>query len=272
MATCKQCNSECNIKKSGEKAKNPGKEFYSCPSGCKGWIGWVDEAPKTNAVKKPYSSTNTQPSTTTTTSNGASVKCNACSADCIQRESNTDKNRGKKFWACTKGCKVWNGWIDEPTKPAQSKTPVTTSASTVVPATTVNAPKIAIKYILNDDESPEKPMKPAAAPPTVSTKRKAPSINSDEDDDYHQKPPVTKKTNVTNNNVVTAVTKKPMISYYCIKCDKTIDIDHEIDNNIKRYSKSLRTPVEMLRLNLKSELLETITNGDYTCESCLGNE
>lgn len=58
--------------------------------------------------------------------------------------------------------------------------------------------------------------------------------------------------------------------YKCCKCKKTLDIEHEMQNNISRYSsmRQLGPLVETIKL----ELMEAIEKKEYTCEKCLFNE
>jgi hypothetical protein len=204
---CKNCSQECTIK-SSKSEKNPGRDYYACPSGCKGaWNGWVDDDSAASAAPQQQVSS-------------SNPKCKSCKAPCIERQSNTDKNRGRKFWACQKQCKIWNGWLSD--TPAASTSTDTSSKSAPVPTT-----------------KPATTKRVAESAPTTSTK---PMI------------------------------KLPKIAHYCQDCDKILDIDHEIDNNVSRYSGTLKYPREILRLHLKSELQEVITSGEYTCEACLGNE
>jgi len=268
MATCKKCNVDCIIKVS-RSAVNPGREFYCCPNECKGWIGWAGalpalapaqasaqasaQAPVQASVQVPAQAPappkpNTNSKVFVPTSD---VKCKGCGAECTQRTSNTPKNRGKMFWGCKKGCKVWNGWIDD----------ITSQTAPMVPQA---LPENHVKDSNGDSNGVRKTQADAShataamASRPISVKRKAPSILDDDD---------AADTEAFNP-------KKAMISYYCLKCDKVLDINHEIKNNIKRLTglKGKKTPIEVLRINLRNELLETITNEDYTCEKCLGNE
>jgi hypothetical protein len=229
--SCKNCGQDCDIKNS-KSDKNPGREYYACPSGCKGtWNGWVDDDAVSASSSAPKKQSGPVPDT--------NPKCKSCKAPCIERSSNTDKNRGKKFWACQKQCKIWNGWVsDNNVVAVASMTPKLTTPST----STSNGTSTS-SVSLNNTTRTTVPVPP--------TKKR--SLDTE---------PVPPKTDI----------KLPKISHYCQECDKILDLDHEVDNNVKRYSGHLNYPQEMLRLHLKSELQEAITSGEYTCESCLGNE
>src|SRR5690349_22506609 len=45
------------------------------------------------------------------------VRCKGCQGECIARESKTERNPGRLFWACKdgwkSGCKAWNGWLSD---------------------------------------------------------------------------------------------------------------------------------------------------------------
>jgi hypothetical protein len=208
---CKNCGEVCDIK-SSKSEKNLGKEYYACPSQCKNvWNGWVE-----GSVSHVGASSKSEPVKVST-----EVKC-TCGAYCVERTSFTPKNKGKKFWACPSGCKVWNGWV--------SDLPVPKKPSTV----------------------------PAVQKPSAENNSVTSSATI--------KRPAEKE--VTSGSEF----KVPKISYHCDKCDKILDIEHELDNNISRYSGALNYPKEMLKLHLRSELQEAITNEEYTCEKCLGNE
>jgi len=258
MATCKKCNAECDTKISKSPA-NPGREFYVCPSGCKGWIGWADSADETVA-------TVTAPPKATPMVSSEKVKCNSCQADCTQRTSNTAKNRGKMFWGCPKGCKAWNGWVNDATPSGAACSAAGTAApagnGSNVPTRVAAAPKPQSneppKFVMMDDDEPvfNAPSKPpkSSAPKPQTTKRKAPSINDSDED--------------LNNGSQ----KKNLISYYCAKCDKVLDLEHEIQNNLSRLKNASTAIIQAHRLKLKSELQESFSSGDYICERCLGNE
>jgi hypothetical protein len=207
---CKNCDELCDVK-SSKSEKNPGKEYYACPSRCKGvWNGWVEDGGTTSSsTVKPVARVSSD------------IKC-TCGAYCIERTSFTPKNKGKKFWACPSGCKVWNGWITDvvPKTGGTPKKPTSTTSTT----TGMQGVKRSVE---------------TAAPPPIVEQPKF---------------------------------KIPKISHHCEECDKIIDIDHELDNNVARYAGSLKYSAERLKLHLRSELQEAITSGEYTCEQCLGNE
>lgn len=207
MPNCKECGDECEIRAS-KSDKNPGKQYWSCPNRCKGWIGWIEDS----AVKK-----------------GSGVKCKECTTECVEKQSFTEKNKGKRFWSCPKRCKVWNGWIED--------APPGAPDNNVAGASNTSS---------NNSN--------AASGGVV--KRKAPSNG-----------PTIKEPSGE------ALPKKFLVAYYCVKCDEEIDVDHEIESNLKRFQSSstankVMNPV--VSASVSDELRESIASGDYTCEACLG--
>jgi hypothetical protein len=57
----------------------------------------------------------------------------------------------------------------------------------------------------------------------------------------------------------------------CARCSKALDMSHEVDNHIRRYSETMPYAVA-LRGELGRELIEAAASGKYTCEKCLRNE
>lgn len=89
MPNCKDCDGQLEVRAS-KSAKNPGRQYWSCPSRCKVWNGWIDD----DIATKP-----------------SGIFCKDCKTECVAKESRTEKNKGKSFWSCPKRCKVWNGWV-----------------------------------------------------------------------------------------------------------------------------------------------------------------
>ncbi len=56
-------------------------------------------------------------------------------------------------------------------------------------------------------------------------------------------------------------------AYLCERCIKTLDVQHEIDNHVKR----LGPLAAGLRGEISKELKEDMKAGTYTCESCIKN-
>ena len=50
MIKCPNCNSKVSVKKS-KTIKNPNRDFYSCSSPAKCWIGWVDDMQLNNGYE-----------------------------------------------------------------------------------------------------------------------------------------------------------------------------------------------------------------------------
>ena len=58
-------------------------------------------------------------------------------------------------------------------------------------------------------------------------------------------------------------------SWKCERCKKTLDIEHELQNNINRLGVAKYGP--MMVEQCRNELMQEIKK-KYTCESCLRNE
>ena len=212
MPNCKDCRGDLEIRASNS-AKNPGKQYWSCPNRCKCWNGWIED----DMVKESQ-----EPS---------GIFCKECKTECLAKESRTEKNKGKKFWSCPKRCKVWNGWIESVNGGGQSNTSNTSNRSNMS----------------NMDNTVK----------TAPIKRKEPGAGPSKVEPTGQPLP-----------------KKFMFSHYCVGCDKELDFDHEIQTHLKRYRNGISTKFmnPTVELSVATELRESLTSGDYTCEECLGNE
>ena len=206
--------------------------------------------------------------------------CKECSAECTVRESSQKaKNPGKEYWACPNRCKCWNGWVEDDRVVDSDDSGETGSGifckscqTECVARESKTAKNFGKKFwscpkrckVWNgwieavetvDSSKPTKPAKPAKP---AQNKRKAPDSTGPTKTDTSSK----------------SLPKKPMFSHYCVRCDKELDFDHEIQNNLKRY-KSGTTAKYMnpvMQLSVANELRDAMTSGDYTCEACLGNE
>jgi len=83
---------------------NKGKEFYSCASGCQGWIGWVEDLQPQKVSPQPL-----VPLALVRKKSELSKRCIACGGGCVEAL----KGRGKPYWNCPNKCQTWNGWIVE---------------------------------------------------------------------------------------------------------------------------------------------------------------
>jgi hypothetical protein len=59
--------------------------------------------------------------------------------------------------------------------------------------------------------------------------------------------------------------------YRCAKCDKVLDLGHEVSNHIRRFSETMPYAAAM-RGEFMREINEAAASGEYTCEKCLHNE
>ena len=111
--------------------------------------------------------------------------CPDCQTGAVERTAKTEKNAGRKFWSCPKGCKTWIGWVGD------------------------NRPAKASKK--EGDEG----------------------------------------------------------GYTCERCGRRLTVAAEVTLNMKR----LGVPhfANDIRRELTRELEESMANGDYVCELCLGH-
>ena len=115
---CKTCGTSCIVKVSKSQS-NFGKEFYSCPGGCTGWVGWVDQSMN---VQKPQ--IERAPAKLLPGANkddyyinaDGDVGCKSCGMACIIRRSKSPKNMNREYYGCQNNCNVWNGWVEEADK------------------------------------------------------------------------------------------------------------------------------------------------------------
>jgi len=206
MATCNKCESQCVVRVSKSQT-NPEREFYSCPGGCKGWIGWVDETSigeKSATVGEKSATAAVKAVQAAQATKIGTQKCPTCAGACIPKTSNTEKTRGKEFWSCKNRCKAWIGWVSN------------------------------VGYT-----APIAPVNPVT--PAVITANET-------------------KTSVVSSTV-------PMINYHCEQCDKILNVKQELNFQVKR-----RGHMFVDIADLKLELEESITNGDYTCENCISQK
>ena len=80
-------------------------------------------------------------------------------------------------------------------------------------------------------------------------------------DDSSVSPPKSKPTS----------SKPKTTEYKCLRCEKILDLDHEVGNNVRRLSVGMPY-VGGLKNEIKKELLQAFKDGEYTCEKCLKNE
>jgi GRF zinc finger len=115
---CKVCKEPAIVRVS-KSEKNNGKEFYSCPKGCQGWIGWADESQNVPREKKPFVQkppATPMPNTSKTEkyiNEDNEVGCKACGKTCMIKRSSSEKNYGKEYYACQDFCNIWNGWVED---------------------------------------------------------------------------------------------------------------------------------------------------------------
>jgi hypothetical protein len=123
---CKKCAAECIIKVSRSQA-NLNKEFYSCPAGCQGWVGWVDptmNVPRPQVEQKPATLLPNASKNAYYVNADGDIACKACGTACIIKRSKSEKNMNKEYYACQSNCNIWNGWVEAPSslKPPSPQT------------------------------------------------------------------------------------------------------------------------------------------------------
>ena len=64
---------------------------------------------------------------------------------------------------------------------------------------------------------------------------------------------------------------KAKSEYKCQRCEKILDLDHEVSNNLKRLQSTI-SYIGALKNEIQKELLQAFKDGEYTCEKCLKNE
>jgi hypothetical protein len=112
---CKTCGTTCVIKVSKSQA-NMGKEFYSCPAGCQGWIGWVDNSLNVQIERKPAKLLPNAPKNDYFYNADGDIACKSCGTACLIKRSKSPKNMNREYYACQSNCNVWNGWVEESEK------------------------------------------------------------------------------------------------------------------------------------------------------------
>ena len=115
---CKTCGNACVVKVSKSQS-NSGKEFYSCPSGCQGWVGWVDQTLNVQKpqIERPPAKLLPGANKNDYYMNGdGDIACKACGTACIIKRSKSPKNMNKEYYGCQNNCNVWNGWVEESEK------------------------------------------------------------------------------------------------------------------------------------------------------------
>ncbi len=67
---------------------------------------------------------------------------------------------------------------------------------------------------------------------------------------------------------------RPKPAPQCVKCKKVLSLDHELENHVKRYTRSGLYYAAALdvRTELRKELESAFKSRMYTCEKCLHNE
>lgn len=227
------------------------------------------------------------------------ANCKTCGTPCDVKISKSDKNPGKEFWSCPNRCKGWNGWVDETPKTSNTsgnynstttnddRSNTTNDTSSAKP--TKRCPKCGMQCKERTSKTPKNFGKKFWACPkncegwigwvgesfTLPSQTKS-RYNSSSDNKLAES---SKK-----RKIETAPTTQPQsshkpkipqafsITYHCIDCDKVLDIEHEIANHLRRYQINGEFPTDMISMNLKAEIQEAISNEDYTCEACQGNE
>jgi hypothetical protein len=182
-----------------------------------------------------------------------SSDCKSCGDPCEIKISKSQKNPGKKYFACNSGCKIWNGWVDNNTTMENEceDAPKCKECNSICKQRTSKTSKNYGKTFWGCTKGC-KSWNGWVDNEKKSLKRKVITTEIEKE----KKPKLSKIS----------------ITHHCVQCDKILDIEHEIQNNIKRYSNSLNYPKDLIYVNLKSELTDAITSGDYICEACLGNE
>ena len=56
--------------------------------------------------------------------------------------------------------------------------------------------------------------------------------------------------------------------YKCRRCEKVLDLEHEVNSNVSRYG----AMGYGLRNEIQKEIYQAFKDEEYTCEKCLGNE
>lgn len=61
--------------------------------------------------------------------------------------------------------------------------------------------------------------------------------------------------------------------FHCFRCKKKLDVTHEVNNHVLRYSLSMggQLMAELIG-DIKTELVQAMKTNEYNCEECLGNE
>ena len=82
--------------------------------------------------------------------------CPDCQTGAVERTAKTEKNAGRKFWSCPKGCKTWIGWVPGKATPSAEKDREDYTCKqcgrrlTVAAEVTLNMKRLGVPHFAND--------------------------------------------------------------------------------------------------------------------------